>query len=101
MGDKRNINMDFMKNACNSAMEGANKAADQIKTKTYEKEIEARIWNNKRKVKCLQGDWGVAAFDAFINNDAELGCITDGFKHQIDGVFAFCISRVATVDLCL
>merc|ERR1711865_801224 len=84
MGLKRNINMDFMKNAFNSAAEGANKAADAIKTKAFEKELEAQIWNNKRKVTSLQGEWGVAAFDAFINNDATLGSITDGFKHQID-----------------
>merc|ERR1711865_145265 len=80
----KSITMNFMKNMANSAAEGMAKAADAVQTAAGEKELQAKIWNDDRKITSLKGEWGVAAYDAFMAKSDTLNAITENFTAQIN-----------------
>ena len=69
----------------NSAAEGMAKAADAVSTAAGEKELQAKIWNDDRKITSLKGEWGVAAYDAFVAKSDTLNAITENYTAQING----------------
>ena len=81
----KSTTMNFMKNMANSAAEGMAKAADAVSTAAGEKELQAKIWNDDRKITSLKGEWGVAAYDAFVAKSDTLNAITDNYTAQING----------------
>ena len=82
--------MDFLKSVANSASEEMAKAADAISTAAGEKELEARIWNDKRQIKDLKTKWGAAAYDAHMNSSGTLNAITQAHTVKIEGTCVSC-----------
>merc|ERR1711998_45078 len=84
MGQRKKAAMDWMKNAVNSAGEMFVKGCEAANKAGNEKQLEMKIWNAQRQIKNLKGEWGVAAYDAFIAQDDTLNAITESFTAQIE-----------------
>eukprot|EP00656_Telonema_subtile_P028161 TRINITY_DN3044_c0_g1_i1.p4 TRINITY_DN3044_c0_g1~~TRINITY_DN3044_c0_g1_i1.p4 ORF type:complete len:105 (+),score=55.99 TRINITY_DN3044_c0_g1_i1:132-446(+) len=84
------VPMDWLKKAQDKCVEGGNAVGKAVQ----KKEIEASIWECERKIKGLQEEWGVAAFDASANNDddtvkgltAEFGAKMDPWRTKMQGL---------------